>query len=151
MTTTKEETPKAEAKPAKETKGPKTYDVAVSNSGFNPARLECKVGDTVTWTNTDTSQGKHSVKFLSGPAPKPEKAAGTPEPKPAPKFAEHDHDKLPGHEAGTVTSAAAPDKLPPMSGGILSNKSYSYTFDAPGTYEYACESNANMRGTVVVS
>jgi plastocyanin len=146
----------AEAKAAKEVKGPKTYPVLVSATGFSPARVECKCGDTVTWTNTDTAKGKHSVKFLSGPAPKPEKpakgepAAVAPEPKPV-KLAEHEHDKLPGHEAGTLTAATHADKLPGGSGRILANKSFSYTFEVPGTYEYGCESDAHMRGTVVVS
>lgn len=83
---------------------PKDHTVIISGAGFNPARLECKAGDTVTWTNTESA--KHSVKFADG-------SGG--------------------------------------SGGILMNKSWSRTFDKAGTFDYECESNTNLRGTVVVN
>jgi plastocyanin len=51
-----------------------------------------------------------------------------------------------GHHHHTVTSRTGAFD----SGEFGSGGSYSYTFQAPGTYEYYCRIHAEMRGTVVV-
>ncbi len=37
------------------------------------------------------------------------------------------------------------------SGNLAQGKTYSFTFDKPGTYQYHCEIHVSMKGTVVVS
>lgn len=52
----------------------------------------------------------------------------------------------------TVTSGADRKADGKFDGNIASSGSeFSYTFSAPGTYEYYCKPHANMNGTVVVT
>ena len=73
-------------------------------------------------------------------------------------FAYHpDHIEIPA--GGTITwtnqdgvphTATAMNRDILQSGTISGGKSYSQTFDKPGTYEYFCEFHAQMHGTIVV-
>ncbi len=72
MSTKQSEEPKAappEPNPVKPAKsaasGPQGHAVKITATGFEPARLDIKAGDSVCWTNADS--GKHSVKFLAAP------------------------------------------------------------------------------------
>lgn len=51
---------------------------------------------------------------------------------------------------GLAHTATATDRDVLQSGTIKPGKSYSKTFDEPGTYTYFCEFHAQMHGTVVV-
>jgi plastocyanin len=40
--------------------------------------------------------------------------------------------------------------VPAMSGELAQGDSYTFTFDAPGTYEYVCTIHPSMTGTIVI-
>lgn len=50
---------------ATETDGAAGHSVTIANFAFNPATLQVGVGDTVTWTNSDSAA--HTVTFEEGP------------------------------------------------------------------------------------
>lgn len=102
------EAPKLHAKKADKT-GPETITVTISRTALTPPRAECKVGDTVCWTNSDDHA--HVIKFSRVPD---------------------------GAQAGEGMS------LPP-------SKSGERAFTIAGEYEYGCEVNPAMRGSVMVS
>jgi plastocyanin len=80
--------------------------VDIAGFAFNPPTLEVAVGDTVTWTNSDSAP--HTVT---------QQPSGS------------------GFQSGTLNQGA----------------SFSFTFEAPGTYDYFCEFHSGMTGQVIVS
>jgi plastocyanin len=55
----------AQAGPPVNQSAPQTYDVTIQNFAFSPANLSIKAGDTVRWTNRD-STAYHTVTSDSG-------------------------------------------------------------------------------------
>lgn len=77
--------------------------VDVREMAFRPATLTIAVGDTVTWTNSDSMP----------------------------------------HTATSEDDAFD-------SGNLDEGQSFSFTFTAPGTYDYRCDYHSEMTGTIVV-
>jgi plastocyanin len=77
--------------------------VDIKDLAFNPASVTVKVGETVTWTNSDSMT--HTITGDNG---------------------EFD------------------------SGDIASGKTFSFTFQNPGTFAYHCSIHPSMKATIVV-
>jgi len=54
------------------------------------------------------------------------------------------------NDDSTPHTATGQDRKVLQSGTIAPGKSFTQTFDTPGTYDYFCEFHANMKGTIVV-
>ncbi len=147
QTAVKETAAVAEKKPVeKKTAGPESFNVVITKNSLSMPRVDAKVGDSVTWANSTDQEC--IIKFTSAPAPKPAKPAkDEPEPAPVAKRAPHDHDKMHGHECGTLTAECDL----PATCCIRPNQSFSRAFTAPGCWEYCDETNPMLRGSVVVA
>jgi plastocyanin len=111
--------------------GPDDYDVGMSVSRFRPEELAVAPGTTVVWKNT--SKSTHTVTAYENAIPDD-----------AAYFA----------SGGFDSEAAAREAWNARSGGSISQqRTFSHTFEIPGTYNYVCiphEPNG-MVGSVVVS
>ena len=91
--------------------------VEINDTGFNPARMEVKVGGKVVWTNM--SQKEHTITST---------------------------DKL------AKNSPEANQEAKPLfdSGPLKGGSTWERVFDQPGTFEYFCQMDKTMKGTIVV-
>lgn len=80
---------------------PQTYNITIKNFAFDPATLNIKVGDTVTWINQDIA---------------------------------------PHRPNGTIFHSNV----------INPGQSFSFTFNAAGTYDYICLIHTYMKGRIIV-
>ena len=101
---------------------PAGSEVLLENISFKPPTLEVSVGTEVTWTNADEGVA-HTV--TSG-------EAGT--------------NAAPGVDEGK------PNKPDGLFDGDLpeAGKTFSFTFDKPGTYPYFCEVHPSMTAEIIV-
>ena len=110
--------------------GETDYDVGMSASAFEPARLEVRVGETVVWRNTNSRA--HTVT-----------AYGASLPEGADYFA----------SGGYGSERAARDAFWNEFGGALATRdTYEHAFAVPGRSDYFCvpHEQGGMVGTVVV-
>jgi plastocyanin len=111
--------------------------MSVNIARFLPDQRDIRVGDTITWTATDTVTN-HTVTF--GPEPA--------NPAPASSNVVNGEATLPTSPPGlTVNSGFLKANASPFAA-----KQFSVTFTAPGTYTYICalHDDLGMRGTIVV-
>ncbi len=109
------------------TASPKPVALSIKGFAFNPATLEVVKGTAVTWTNEDTVP--HTVTTGIAPptaAPLPSGASPTP----APSLSSGD---------GKVNS-----------GRIETTKTFSFTFNEAGTFNYFCAVHPRMLATITV-
>jgi plastocyanin len=118
---------------------------------FGPTDLTIKVGDTVEWTQGDV-ETPHTVTFTSG-GKEPEMVITEPQSSGAPKLILNPKVLAPaggttysGHgyfNSGFIWGTKAP---------IPGQRTYSLTFDTPGTYKYTCilHDEMGMRGQIIV-
>ncbi len=120
--------PTATAKPAAAT-------VSMKGFAFAPATLELAKGAVVTWTNEDSVA--HTV------------TSGTPPPTPVPTAS-------PAPGAPTPTRAPGPSPTLPKgdgrieSGRIENLKTFSFTFNEAGTFDYFCAIHPRMVAKITV-
>lgn len=108
------------------------YDIGMTASAFTPADYETRVGDTVTWRNTNSRA--HTVTAYEAAIP---------------------DDAVYFASGGFDTEQAARDAFWANFGGAIpgnSGATYEHTFDTPGTYEYFCvpHEQGGMVGTITV-
>lgn len=109
------------------TASPKPVAISIKGFAYNPVTLEVVRGTTVTWTNEDTVN--HTV------------TTGTPPPTQAP-----------------VASGASPAPSPSLSKGdgrvdsgrIDATKTFNFTFNEAGVFNYFCAVHPRMVATVTV-
>ena len=101
--------------------------ITVKNFAFTPASLEIAKGTTVTWTNEDTFP--HTVTTGIAPPTFPPLPSGA-SPTPFPSLASGD---------GRVNS-----------GPIEPTKTFSFTFNEAGTFNYFCGVHPAMLATITV-
>jgi aldose sugar dehydrogenase len=94
----------------------------LADKAFNPATINIKVGDTVTWTNNDPVI--HTVVQGSPTLPSPQSTIRP--------------------EASTTTTGF-------KSGFLSQGMTFKHTFDKPGTFNYYCSVHPTMIGKVVVA
>src|SRR6185503_3977258 len=91
--------------------------VEINDTGFNPAKMEVKVGQKIVWTNM--SQTEHTVTSTD---------------KLAKNGPEANQEAKPLFDSGTLKGGATWERV----------------FDQPGTFEYFCQKDKAMKGTIVV-
>ena len=101
--------------------------VAIKGFAFNPTPLEVAKGTTVTWTNEDNVP--HTVTTGVAPPTFPPLPSGA-SPTPFPSLSSGD---------GRVNS-----------GRIEASRTFSFTFNDAGTYNYFCAVHPAMRATITV-
>jgi len=104
---------------------PQQFDVTITSLGFSPNSLTIKVGETVTWTNQDTSP--HWPASVIHPF----------------------HTNYPGsdiNKCGTTEESTIFDACDSLSQG----DSYSFTFNNAGSWEYHDHFQPGLKGTIVV-
>ncbi|MFB6112203.1 MAG: plastocyanin/azurin family copper-binding protein [Halobacteriaceae archaeon] len=106
------------------------YDVGMSAIEFLPARLEVTVGTEVTWKNTNTRT--HTVTAYEDGIPPA-----------AEYFATGGYDSQAAAESAYYNA---------LEGGLVTDQTFSHTFEVPGEYAYFCipHREAGMAGTIVV-
>jgi len=104
------------------------YDVEMTANRYRPEEITISTGETVTWGNT-SSRG-HSVTAYESSLP----------------------ENADYWASGGVDSEEAARDSYPQQGNVQSGETWSYQFDAAGTYEYFCipHERGGMVGTVVV-
>lgn len=119
--------------------------------GFSPAQLTIKAGDTVEWTQADT-ETPHTVTFTSG-AKEPEMVLAEKQTAGPPKLILNPEVLAPAGKTtysgkGYFNSGFIWGVKDPTPGP----RTYSLTFDTPGTYKYICTLHdmMGMQGVIIV-
>ena len=109
---------------------PTEYDVGMTASAFDPVRVEVRVGETVTWRNTNSRA--HTVTAYGANLPE----GG-------------DYFASGGFDTERAARSAYFDSL---GGALYTGDTFEHTFGVAGRYDYFCvpHERAGMRGVVVV-
>ena len=106
---------------------PKPVAISIKGFAFNPATIAVPKGTTITWTNEDAVN--HTV-TTGTPPPAVAPAASGASPAPTPSLSKGD---------GRIDS-----------GRIFATKTFAFTFNETGTFNYFCAVHPRMVATVTV-
>ena len=109
------------------TASPKPVAISIKGFAFNPATITVAKGTTITWTNEDTVN--HTV-TTGTPPPTGAPAASGASPAPTPSLSKGD---------GRIDS-----------GRVDATKTFAFTFNEAGTFNYFCAVHPRMVATVTV-
>lgn len=109
-------------------RGNSEYDIGMTSNAFTPDHHTVSAGATVLWENT--SSRAHTVTAYENAIPDE-----------TPYFASG------GFDSETAARASWTDG---RGGKILSDQTYSHTFEMPGTYSYFCIPHEQMMTGVIV-
>jgi plastocyanin len=112
---------------ASPTASPKPIAISIKGFAFNPATITVAKGTTVTWTNEDTVN--HTV-TTGTPPPTQAPAASGASPAPSASLSKGD---------GRIDS-----------GRVDATKTFAFTFNEAGTFNYFCAVHPRMVATVTV-
>ncbi len=105
--------------------GAQTHNVEITASGFSPASLTIKAGDTVKWINNDVN--------LAWPA----------------SAVHPTHTVYPGSDIAKCRTAEQPNIFDACE-GLAQGGSWSFTFTQAGTWRYHNHLNLGHTGTIIV-
>ncbi len=108
-----------------QTEEPASYKVTITSSGFSPSTLSIKQGDTIIFTNKQSS--------LSWPA----------------SAVHPTHTVYPGSDIDKCGTAEEQNNFDACSGLNL-DETYTFTFNEKGSWGYHDHLNPGLRGTIVV-
>lgn len=109
-----------------------TSEICIHSDGFDPPSVAVKVGQVVTWKNEDSAP--HSITFAN----------------PGVVQKELDITKLGvGGESSKPPAPTVPNETGVQN--LAPQATFTKSFGTPGTYNYHCDNNPSMSGSVTVA